>query len=143
MIVYAESSAVLALLLGEPEGARAGEAMMAADIVVTSVLTGIECARGFARARTLRRISSAQLSALLNQLADMERRWYTLELTPDVAERSRGPVPVEPMRALDAIHLATMQLVWREAGEVAMLSLDERVRANATALGVPVLPALA
>lgn len=140
MIVYAESSAVLALLLGEPDGPRAGEVLSAADIVVTSVLTGIECARGFARARSLKRISRAQSDVLMDGLAELERHWHTLELTAEVAEKSRAPVPVEPMRALDAIHLATMQLVRREAGEVAMLSLDHRLRSNAMALGVPVLP---
>lgn len=51
-----------------------------------------------------------------------------------------GPFPVEPIRALDAIHLASAIVardVWRD---LAVLSLDERVRVNAVRFGLPVLP---
>ena len=45
-----------------------------------------------------------------------------------------------PLLTLDAIHLASASIAHVEMGEVGVLSLDERVRANAAALGMTVLP---
>lgn len=45
MIVYAESSAVLSWLLGEPDGVEVGEILKEADFVVASQLTFTECER--------------------------------------------------------------------------------------------------
>ena len=53
MILYAESSAVLAWLLGEPAGRDVRALLAKADRVVTSALTAVECARALARARAL------------------------------------------------------------------------------------------
>ena len=50
MIVYAESSAVLAWLLGESNEPLVRDALDGADRVVTSSLTALECARGLTRA---------------------------------------------------------------------------------------------
>lgn len=53
---------------------------------------------------------------------------------------ARQSFPVEPVRTLDAIHLATA-LEWHKRIEpVAVLSTDERVRSNARALGLQVIP---
>jgi len=50
------------------------------------------------------------------------------------------PFPVEPIRTLDAIHLASAILARAAVPDLALLSLDERVRANGRALGFTVLP---
>lgn len=140
MILYVESSAVLGLLLGEPSRSAVGDAINSAEIVAASVLTGIECARALERERALKRMTPRQLESTRAEFHDLERRMHSLELTPEVAQRARESFPVEPMRALDALHLATLLFVRDEARDVALLSLDERVRANAQALGIPVLP---
>ena len=54
MIVYAESSAVLAWLLGESSQTQVLRELQGAERVVSSVLTGLVCARGLARARASR-----------------------------------------------------------------------------------------
>ena len=64
-----------------------------------------------------------------------------LGLADDVTSRAREVWPQEPVRTLDAIHLATATLFARAIGELTMLSLDQRVRANASALGWTVVPA--
>jgi hypothetical protein len=46
----------------------------------------------------------------------------------------------EPVRTLDAIHLATALLHATEIGSLAVLSIDQSVRANADALGLAVVP---
>ena len=56
MTLYAESSAVLAWLLDEPDGQAVRERLAKTDIVVASDLTLIECGRVLIRARSARRV---------------------------------------------------------------------------------------
>jgi hypothetical protein len=61
-----------------------------------------------------------------------------------VSDRILGRVtqtfPREPVRTLDAIHLTTALLHATEIGALAVLSIEQRVRANADALGLAVVP---
>jgi hypothetical protein len=52
-----------------------------------------------------------------------------------------APTRVEPVRALDAIHLASALLAREVWEDLAVLSFDDRVRRNAVALGFTVVPA--
>lgn len=140
MIVYVESSAILAWLLGEPSEMVALRELQGADSVVTSSLTAVECSRGLARARALGRVSVADELAALRLLDVAESSWDVHDLSERVMVRARAAFPSEPIRTLDALHLATA-LIFREAlGDVCMLSFDARIRDNARALGIPVTP---
>lgn len=141
MIVYAESSAVLAWLLGEPSQHLVRLSLAEADRVVSSSLTSLECARGLARARHGRRLKAAEELAALQLLDVVARGWDVLDLSDRVLARARAPFPAEPLRSLDALHLASATLFRDALGPVAVLSFDERVRQNAPALGLSVLPA--
>jgi predicted nucleic acid-binding protein len=52
-----------------------------------------------------------------------------------VLDRARRPFPVEPIRTLDAVHLATAELLGEAPPLVTIVTRDERVRKNAEALG--------
>jgi hypothetical protein len=67
--------------------------------------------------------------------------WHVLDISEDVVARARATFPSEPLRSLDAVHLASAWSMLVAAGSVATLSLDDRVRTNARALGMKVLPA--
>ncbi len=141
MIVYAESSAVLGWLLGEDRGRRTEQGMAAADLVVTSDLTLIECDRVLTRAAALGGRSgteAARRRAILGAAAD---HWVVLAIDSEVVARSRQAFPREPVRALDAIHLSTALVARNLVADLQLLSLDERVRGNALALGFDVAPA--
>ena len=56
-------------------------------------------------------------------------------------ERARRRFPREPVRALDALHLATAVRTAEFRPGLRVLSFDNRIRANAVALGFDVLPA--
>ena len=56
-----------------------------------------------------------------------------------VLSRVAQPFPIEPLRTLEAIHLATA-LLHATVEPVIMVSTDARVRDNAAALGLEVLP---
>jgi len=141
VILYAESSAVLAWLLDEPRAAFTEASLQDAELVVTSVLTGAECARAILRGAALGAISRERARVLVRTLGEWEAGCDRLEIGDRVLERSRMPFPVEPVRTLDALHLASAALVHAEVGPVVMLSYDDRVRFNATAMGMTLLPA--
>ena len=62
------------------------------------------------------------------------------ELSDPVLERAKQRFPVEPVRTLDALHLATASRFREALGRVTVLSLDERIRGNAPGLGLELLP---
>lgn len=140
MVVYAESSSVLSWLFNEPRAAVVIEVLQAADAVVASELTGVECARAIHRLASRGLISRAQAATLLLEFESAAAQWDRLEVRERVIGLASGPFPVEPVRALDAIHLASVMVAREVWPELAVLSFDEGVRANATALGCAVLP---
>ena len=64
-----------------------------------------------------------------------------MELDGDVMERAKLPFKIEPVRTLDALHLASIELLARKMGWLIVVACDDRVRQNALALGFNVLPA--
>ncbi len=140
MILYAESSAVLAWLLAEPEGEKVALALRDADHVIVSDLLFVECDRACIRAETLGALTSRKAAAVRSRLARVGAHWETLRLSPTVIERSRQPFPIEPVRSLDAIHLSSALDARLALPEIQVLSLDQRVRKNAVKLGFEVIP---
>jgi len=140
VIAYAESSAVLSWILSEAKGDAVRRALADAERVVSSTLTQVECARALSHAVGLGRLGRGEELAALRLMDAAAARWVTLEMSGKVLARARGAFPVEPVRTPDALHLATA-LLFREAmPDLLVVSLDERVRANAEALGLPVAP---
>jgi hypothetical protein len=141
VILYAESSAVLRWLFNETLADHVFEDLVQARKVVCSRLTLVECRRAARRALSESTIAEAQLGEVLSVLAQSAARWAVLELTPDVAERAGGRFPFEPVRTLDAIHLASMSVLRESLPDLVVLSTDHRVRENSAQLGFEVRPA--
>lgn len=141
MILYAESSAAVAWLLTQSPGAGVGAILGRAEHVVVSDLLFVECDRACIRAETLGTLLPERLAAVRTRLARVATRWETMSISASVIERARRPFPVEPVRSLDAIHLATALELRIVAPEVQFLSLDKRVLENAVRLGFEVMPA--
>ncbi len=92
------------------------------------------------RARVLGRITHVEELAALQLLDRAESSWDVYALTDGVLERARATMSVDPVRMLDALHVATASALRDAVGPVAVLSLDERVRSCARALGFVVVP---
>lgn len=105
-----------------------------------SVLTGAECRRAVIRAATLGEFSADRAARMLRSLGALEQRAERLTMSDAVIARASAPFPVEPVRTLDALHLASVAIVRTAYPEMAVLSLDRRVRDNAVAMGCAVLP---
>ena len=67
-----------------------------------------------------------------------ERRCYVVAVADAVLARVRKPFPVEPIRTLDAVHLATAELLGEPPPLMTIGTRDSRVRENAEALGYAV-----
>jgi len=101
---------------------------------VTSALTLAEAGRAIVRARATGRLTAEEEHAAVRALRTFERRCFILDVDRAVLARVRRSFPVEPIRTLDAVHLATAELLG-EAPLVTIVTRDDRVRKNAAALG--------
>ena len=133
---YIESSALVAALLERDRAAR--KSIRAEGKRVTSALTLAEAARAILRARASGRLSEAHGRAATRGLQVFARRCDIVSVTDDVLARVGRPFPVEPMRTLDAVHLATAEVLAEPPALVTIVTRDDRVRDNARALGYAV-----
>lgn len=138
MMLYAETSAVLRWLLRQEHGEQVRLELARAERVAASQLTPLECRRVLARLTP--ELDASSNATLRQMLFDAVRRWVLLEIDQPVRDRAGEPFPIEPVRALDAIHLATCIEIERALGPVSVLSVDQRVRHNALRLGLRVVP---
>ena len=135
-IRYIESSALVAALL---EGDSAARTSIRADgRRVTSALTFAEASRAILRARASGRLSNLQERAAVRGLRGFERRTDIVAVTDAILDRVRRPFPVEPLRTLDAVHLATAEILAESPQLLTIVTRDDRVRNNARALAYAV-----
>lgn len=133
---YIESSALVAALLERDSNALAS--VRAPGRKVTSALTIAETARAILRARATARLTAGEERAAVGALRRFELRCYVVGVTDAVLARVRRPFPVEPIRTLDAVHLATTETIDEPPPLVVVVTRDTRVRENASALGYAV-----
>ncbi len=142
MRVYAEASAVLSWLLSEPLSRAVSARLATAEKVLASDLTILECERALVRGVAADRFTEADAAERRALLARTTRRWDILHMEPGDFERAGRYFPVEPVRSLDALHLAIALSVRSGLPDLEVLTLDRRVRENAHALGLVVTPDL-
>jgi predicted nucleic acid-binding protein len=135
-IRYIESSALVAALL--EHDADALDALRTRGRLITSALTMAEAARAIVRARVSGRLTPDAERAAVRAVRRFERRCYLVAVTDDILARVRHPFPVEPVRTLDAVHLATVEALGEPPQLTAVVTRDQRVRDNARALGYSV-----
>ena len=122
-------------------GLRWPTLLTAAALVVSCDLTGVEVDRALIRAVELHELSEGDAISRSERFAEASLRWMITRIDDDVISRARERFPNEPVRALDALHLASTVIAQLSVPNLAVLSLDDVVRDNARALGFEVLPA--
>lgn len=138
--VYLESSAALRDIL-EGESAEQVRALLrSADLVATSRLTLAEVARVMARLRVLDPAVAARVAARESAWLSDSELWAIEATDEAVLARCARPFPHEPVRMLDAVHLATAERLSSALPDLVVVSTDERVRRNAQSLGFAVRP---
>lgn len=108
--------------------------------MLASCVTLIECDRVMIRALVTKAMTEAVAVERRAVLAHTAEHWVTFDLDAGIMERARRPFPAEPIRTLDAIHLATVALAHSLVADLVVLSLDDRVRTSAREMGFHILP---
>ena len=93
----------------------------------------------------VRKTASPRLRELIEQadqartatrtLRTFERRCHIVDVTRDILARTRRPFPAEPLRSLDAIHLATAEFLGEPPMLMTIVTRDVRVERAARAMG--------
>jgi predicted nucleic acid-binding protein len=135
---YVETSALLRVVL---EGDETLRPLLLADTCYTSTLTFAEARRAIRRARSTGRLDAAGAQTARRRVAELEGWAEIVPVNDEVLQRTGEEFPVEPVHTLDAIHLATLQILAEVLPDLDLVSADERVRADAEALGFKVVPA--
>ena len=74
------------------------------------------------------------------ELDGLSQEWDLLAIDSHVLARASEPWPREPLRSLDSIHLATLAIARERVPDLKLMSLDNRLRENASALGFELVP---
>ena len=134
--LYLETSAVVRWLFGEPNAPEIARCIQETAEPLSSALTILETQRVLARAERGRPSRGRQLRLLRHLLGEASADWNLLEITPDIRIRAGEPFPIEPVRTLDAIHLASALQFARAFPDLRVLTFDERILANLEPLGL-------
>ena len=124
---YVDSSALLKLIVREPETSALESYLVQCDGLVASRLALLECRRAARRAFHAR---------LLQTVDEIFGAVYLLEITAAILDDAAGAEPTL-LRSLDAIHLATALSVGDAQLEV--ITYDHRFAAAAEAAGLTVV----
>lgn len=129
--LYLETSALLRVLFRQEPFAGTLERISGAERLATSRLTRIESARALLRAAREPDVDPAQVARAEQDLARLFDRVELLEISPEVGSLAERLAPGSPLRALDAIHLATWQLARGFEPALELLTSDLRLAAAA------------
>lgn len=131
---YLDTSIVLRATLEAGTTPEIGRRLRSASAVITSRLSLVEAARVLIRARLQNALPEGRLTQVEREIDAVWRRCDLWELTPSVCELAARLSPRVALRALDALHLATLMQARRKLGDVELLTADRRLAEAAAAL---------
>lgn len=137
-LVYFDTSALLKLCVAERGSELATRLWDRADAVVTSRLADPELRAVLAAARRAGRLDRATAASAVSAWDRMSPALYVVEVSERVTASAAGLLRSHPLRAADAVHLASALLC--SAGATVMAAWDDHLAAAARAEGLTVLP---
>jgi len=139
-----DSSALVPLMAAE-EATRAVSSLYAQDPeVAVWWATPVECASAVARLEREDTLPARQAGEAFARLDAFAASWLQVEPTDEIRELARRLLRVHPLRAADALQLASaIVAAERRPATLAFVTLDDRLRAAAAKEGflLPDLPA--
>ncbi|WP_029290847.1 type II toxin-antitoxin system VapC family toxin [Cellulomonas sp. HZM] len=137
-VAYLDTSALVKLCVREPGSELVGALWDGADLVATSRLADAEVRAVLAAGRRAGRLDDATARDALRR---WERLWpglHVVELQDVITASAATLVGMHPLRAADAVHLASaLQL---RSPDLLVAAWDEHLAAAARAEGLRVLP---
>ena len=125
--LYVDTSAVLRAALESGTTPEVDARIRAASVLITSRLALVESACAMLRARAIGGVAEERLADAEREIEAVWARCEIWELTRGVCDLARTVAPHKPLRALDALHLATFLLARRRVEGLELLSVDSRL----------------
>lgn len=125
--LYIETSAVLRAVLETGTTPEVEKRIRKADVLLTSRLTLVECARALLRAGQMGRLAEVSVADAERQLDALWSRCEIWELTRGICDEACRISPMRALRTLDALHVATFLAARRRMENLEMLSTDRRL----------------
>lgn len=132
--LYLDTSVVLRSVIEAGASPIMQERIRTSPALLTSRLSTVEASRAIHRLRHLAQISESKLVDAEREIEALWARCALWELTPEVCEMARRIAHGMPVRALDALHLATFVLARRAIIDLELLSVDTRLANAARAI---------
>lgn len=132
--LYLDTSAILRAVLEAGTSPDVEERIRVARTLITSRLSLVESARALLRLRLSGQVPESRLADAGRQIDSVWARCELWEITATVCETASVVAPARPLRALDAIHLATFVLARRRIAGLELLTADDRLRHAAAAV---------
>jgi predicted nucleic acid-binding protein len=126
--LYLDTSAVLRAILESGTSPELEARIREAPALITSRLSLVEASRAFHRLRQLGRVPEPKLADGEREVHALWTRCELWELTSAVCEAARNVAPGKPLRALDALHLATFVLAREKIAGLELLTADDRLQ---------------
>jgi uncharacterized protein len=137
--IYLDASALVKLFVPERESDTLNQALIGTEDVVVSDLALTEMASALGRRTREGRLTVAESRRLYREVEKLAASYRRAELTPPIhrhAERLLLSSKEIPLRALDALHVATAL----DAQAATLVTYDPRLRAAAASHGLIVVP---
>ncbi len=134
--IYLETSAILAWLLEQPHYEKVILHLENAEHITISILTLLETKRAMGRLKALKEPNYSQQLKMSGALERDSSYWDVMEISHVIQQRISEPFPVEPVRTLDAIHLATALEFKKSFPDLQVLTFDDRIISNLEPLGL-------
>jgi predicted nucleic acid-binding protein len=135
-VLYLETSSLLAWLFNEKSASDIIEQLNGTDLIVTSDLLRIEAKRAINRSITEKMLTFAEGETLIQLLNKHLKGWFIMGIDEAIVERASELFPAEPVKSLDAIHLATAMEYQKVYPQVVMATVDKRIWENGELLGL-------
>jgi predicted nucleic acid-binding protein len=137
--IYLDASALVKLFVPEPESEALNQALVGAKDVIVSDLALTEMASALGRRAREGRLTLTESRRLYREAEKLTTSCRPAELTPSIHRRAERILLLSqkvPLRALDALHLATAL----DAEAVTIVTYDPRLRDAAAAHGLFAAP---
>ena len=137
--IYLDASALVKLLVPEPESEALNGALVGAEDVIVSDLALTEMASALGRRVRERLLALAEARRLQREAEKLSAACHRVELTPPLhrrAERLLLSSREIPLRTIDALHVAAALT----ADAATIVTYDSRLRAAAVSQGLFVAP---
>ena len=136
---YFDTSALVKSYVDEPGQREVRELVRDFDWVASALLP-LELRSALRRLTSEAALSTEQLREVVSRISEDRVYWNLIEVSADVLAAAELLVATHPLRALDAVHVASAQLFAARAGllELMFISADARQTAAAAAMGLAV-----